>query len=150
MFLDLSKTQIGVLGGGKKKLSGHIDIAVMQSLSRREDLVEVLDQYGQIIIDECHHLSAFSFEGILRQSKARYIMGLTATPIRRDGHQPIIFMQCGSIRHSAVAAETAPTDLKVFPRALQAPVLPDDAKIQDVFSCLATDDTRNHRTLTQG
>jgi len=145
IFLDLSKTELGALGGGRKKLSGQIDIAVMQSLARKEDLSEVLDQYGQIIVDECHHLSAFSFEGILKQAKARYVMGLTATPIRRDGHHPIIFMQCGPIHHRAIAAETAPTNLKIFPRALQAPAMPADAKIQDVFRLLAADDSRNRR-----
>lgn len=143
MFLDLSKAELGVLGGGKKKLSGQIDIAVMQSLLRREDLPELLNQYGQIIVDECHHLSAFSFEGILKQAKARYVMGLTATPFRRDGHDPIIFMQCGPIRHRAISAETAPSNLKVFPRALQAPAMPVDAKIQDVFHLLAVDELRN-------
>ena len=59
----------------------------------------MLDGYGQIIVDECHHLSAFSFEAILKQANAKYVVGLTATPIRRDGHQPIIFMQCGPIRY---------------------------------------------------
>lgn len=143
MFLDLSKTALGVLGGGKKKLSGQIDIAVMQSLAKKEDLAELLDQYGQIIVDECHHISAFSFEGILKQAKARYVMGLTATPIRRDGHQPIIFMQCGAIRHRAAPAETAPTNLKIFPKALHAPPMPADAKIQEVFRLLAGDPSRN-------
>lgn len=145
MFLDLSKTELGTLGGGRKKLSGQIDIAVMQSLAKKEDLSEVLDQYGQVIIDECHHLSAFSFEGILKQAKARYVIGLTATPIRRDGHQPIIFMQCGPIRHRASSAETAPTNLKIFPRAFHAPPMPADAKIQDVFRLLAADASRNQR-----
>jgi superfamily II DNA or RNA helicase len=78
-------------------ISWEVDIAVMQSLSKREDIHEILDSYGQIIIDECHHISAFSFEAILKQAKAQYILGLTATPVRRDGHQPIIFMQCGPI-----------------------------------------------------
>ena len=73
----------------------------MQSLSRREDLAKLLDGFGQVIVDECHHLSAYSFEAILKMAKARYAVGLTATPVRRDGHQPIIFMQCGPIRHIA-------------------------------------------------
>ncbi len=145
VFLDLSRAELGVLGGGKKKLSGQIDIAVMQSLLRREDLPELLDQYGQIIVDECHHLSAVSFEGILKQVKARYVIGLTATPFRRDGHDPIIFMQCGPIRHRANSAETAPSNLKVFPKALQAPAMPVDAKIQDVFHLLAVDELRNQQ-----
>ena len=144
-FLEIPKGSLGVIGGGKKKPSGKIDIAVMQSLSRREDLGELLDQYGQIIIDECHHLSAFSFEAILKQAKARYVVGLTATPIRRDGHQPIIFMQCGPIRHSASTPETAPAQLEVRPIVLPAPEMPQDSQIQDVFRILANDVTRNRR-----
>jgi superfamily II DNA or RNA helicase len=144
-FLELPKGSLGVIGGGKKKVSGKIDIAVMQSLSRREDLGELLDQYGQIIIDECHHLSAFSFEAVLKQAKAKFVVGLTATPIRRDGHHPIIFMQCGPIRHSAARPETAPAQLEVWPKALPAPEIPPDSPIQDVFRILAGDATRNRR-----
>jgi len=144
-FLDFAKESLGIIGGGKKKPSGKIDIAVMQSLSRREDLGELLDQYGQIIIDECHHLSAFSFEAILKQAKSRFVVGLTATPIRRDGHQPIIFMQCGPIRHSAARPETAPAQLEVWPKVLPAPEIQPDSPIQGVFRILANDETRNRR-----
>ena len=142
-FLEVPKGSLGVIGGGKKKLSGKIDIAVMQSLSRREGLGELLDQYGQVIIDECHHVSAFSFEAILKQAKAKFVVGLTATPIRRDGHQPIIFMQCGPIRHSAARPETAPTQMEVRPKVLPAPEIPPDSPIQNVFRILANDATRN-------
>ncbi len=145
MFLEIPKGGLGVIGGGKKKPSGKIDIAVMQSLSRREDLAELLDGYGQIIVDECHHLSAFSFEGILKQAKARYVIGLTATPVRRDGHQPIIFMQCGPIRHSAARPKTAPAQLEVWPNYLSAPEIPPDSPIQEVFRILAHDEKRNRR-----
>jgi len=144
-FLEFPKESLGVIGGGKKKLSGKIDIAVMQSLSRRGDLGELLDQYGQIIIDECHHLSAFSFEAILKQAKAKFVVGLTATPIRRDGHQPIIFMQCGPIRHSAARPETAPAQLEVWPKMIPVPEIPPDSPIQDVFRILANEATRNRR-----
>jgi len=135
-FLDLSKDLPGTLGGGKNKLSGDLDIAVMQSLSKREDIHDILDAYGQIIIDECHHVSAFSFESILKQAKAKYILGLTATPVRRDGHHPIIFMQCGPIRHSAAQPKNLPTELEVRPQRLPAPQCPHDAEIQDVFKAL--------------
>ncbi len=144
-FLEIPKGGLGLIGGGKKKPSGKIDIAVMQSLSRREDLGELLDQYGQIIIDECHHLSAFSFEAILKQAKAKFVVGLTATPFRRDGHQPIIFMQCGPICHSASRPETAPAQLEVWPKVLPAPEIPPDSPIQEVFRILANDATRNQR-----
>ena len=141
----MPKGGLGVIGGGKKKPSGKIDIAVMQSLSRRVDLGELLDQYGQIIIDECHHLPAFSFESILKQAKAKFVVGLTATLIRRDGHQPIIFMQCGPIRHSAARPETTPAQLEVWPKVLPAPEIPPDSPIQNVFRILASDAARNQR-----
>ena len=144
-FLDITKGELGVIGGGKKTPSGKIDIAVMQSLTRREDLGELLDHYGQIIVDECHHLSAFSFEAILKQAKSRYVVGLTATPIRRDGHQPIIFMQCGPIRHSAVKPENAPTRLEVWPKVLPTPEVPPDSPIQAVFRILANDTDRTRQ-----
>lgn len=143
-FLEIPKGELGVIGGGKKKPSKKIDIAVMQSLSRREDLAELLDGYGQVIVDECHHLSAFSFEAILKMAKARYVVGLTATPVRRDGHQPIIFMQCGPIRHIAARPETAPAQLEVWPKYLVAPEIPPDSPIQEVFRILANDEKRNH------
>ena len=132
-----------MIGGGKKKPSGCIDIAVMQTLSRYENLPELLDRYGQIIVDECHHISAFTFETILKQSKASFVVGLTATPVRRDGHQPIIFMQCGPIRHNAARPDSAPAQLEVWPRMLQAPPLAPEAAIQDVFRSLTTDAQRN-------
>ena len=146
-FMEIPTGGLGIIGGGKKKPSGKIDIAVMQSLSRREDLRKLLDQYGQIVIDECHHLSAFSFEAILKQAKAKFVVGLTATPIRRDEHQPIIFMQCGPIRHSASRPETAPAQLEVWPKVLPAPEIPPDSPIQDVFRILANDVTRNRRIV---
>ncbi len=142
-FLDLPKGMPGLIGGGKNKPTGKIDIAVMQSLSRRDELQTLLDNYGQVIVDECHHVSAFSFEAILKQAKARYILGLTATPIRRDGHHPIIFMQCGPIRHSAGRPDSVPSLQEVWPRSLPKPDLPQESKIQDVFRVLANDAQRN-------
>jgi superfamily II DNA or RNA helicase len=144
-FLDFPKGGLGTIGGGKKKLTGNIDIAVMQSLSRRDDLADLLNGYGQIIIDECHHVSAFSFEAILKQAKARYVVGLTATPVRRDGHQPIIFMQCGPVRHSAARPEASPTQLEVWPQYLTCPETPRGASIQDTFRVLINNEGRNHR-----
>ncbi|MEC4683301.1 MAG: DEAD/DEAH box helicase family protein [Nitrospirota bacterium] len=144
-FLDIPKCGLGTIGGGKTKPSGKIDIAVMQSLSRREDLAEFLDGYGQIIVDECHHLSAFSFESVLKQAKARYVVGLTATPVRRDGHHPIIFLQCGPVRHSADKLETSPEQLEVWPQLLAAPDIPAGSAIQEVFRILANDPERNRR-----
>ncbi len=77
----------GTIGGGKSRPTGIIDIAVMQSVSRKGEVDPSVENYGQVIIDECHHLSAFSFEAILKRVRARYVLGLTATPVRRDGRQ---------------------------------------------------------------
>jgi superfamily II DNA or RNA helicase len=142
-FLGVGKEVVGTLGGGKPKLTGQIDIAVMQSLSRQGEISDLVKNYGQVIIDECHHLSAVSFEALLRSSPARYVLGLTATPIRRDGQQPIIFMQCGPIRHTAARPASAPHDLSVSPRLLSGPLLvPEGAGIQEIFKRLAADAER--------
>ena len=97
-FLSL-KNKPGMIGAGKFKPTFKVDVAMMQSLIKSGNVKEEIAQYGQVIVDECHHLSAFSFEQILKKVKAKYVLGLTATPFRKDGHQPIIFMQCGPIRH---------------------------------------------------
>ena len=142
-FLALEKGTIGRIGGGKSKPTGRIDIAVMQSLSRKGEVSPVVEDYGQVIIDECHHVGASSVDQILRRVRARYVVGLTATPIRRDGQHPIIFMQCGPIRHRARPAESAPKDLQVLPRWRDNALgLPAEQRIQDVFQHLAKDPAR--------
>ncbi|MDT7520593.1 DEAD/DEAH box helicase family protein [Rhodoferax sp. TBRC 17660] len=103
----------------------------------------MVENYGQVIVDECHHVGAFSFDAILRRTKAKYIRGLTATPIRRDGQQPIIFMQCGPIRYTAAQPTGAPHDLEVVPCPCHGRLdLPADGGIQDVFRHLANDRDR--------
>lgn len=139
-FLELGASGIGTLGGGKAKPTGRIDVAVMQSLSRQGKTSEIVENYGQVIADECHHLSAVCFEAIMKRTRAKYVLGLTATPIRRDGRQPIIFMQCGPTRHTASRPTGAPQTLEVIPRYLPGRIaVAADAGIQDVFRHLAGD-----------
>lgn len=146
-FLEPIQGNLGVIGGGKRKPSYKIDIAVMQSLAKRENLEELLDHYGQIIIDECHHLGAYSFESILKQSKAKYMLGLTATPIRRDGRYPIVTMQLGPIRHVVPASDKKEMHMLVFPSFHAVPAIPEGTSIQDVFKLLANDSERNERII---
>ncbi|MBK6596081.1 MAG: DEAD/DEAH box helicase family protein [Burkholderiales bacterium] len=137
------KRVVGTIGAGKAKPTGKIDIAVMQSLSRQGEVNALVENYGQIVVDECHHVGATSFDAILKRTKAKFVLGLTATPIRRDGQQPIIFMQCGPIRHTAARPAGAPHDLEVVPRSRFARIaLPATAGIQDVFRHLADDSAR--------
>ncbi len=98
-FLGLSAKEIGRWGGGRKKLTGNIDVAIIQSLVRKGTVDDLVADYGQVIVDECHHLSAQSFELVARRVKAKFVLGLSATVARKDGHHPIIFMQCGPVRH---------------------------------------------------
>ena len=92
---------IGHIGGGKKTISGLVDVALMPSLVSHGQVNPLVNNYGMIIVDECHHLSAYSFEQILKTSSAKYVYGLTATLHRRDGHEPLITMQCGPVVYDA-------------------------------------------------
>ena len=98
-----SLSPIGLLYSGKDSLHGIIDIALMQSCQEGNEIKSFVQNYGMVIVDECHHVSSVSFEQVLRQVRAKYVYGLTATPIRKDGHQPVIFMQCGKIIYTADA-----------------------------------------------
>lgn len=142
-FLGVGKSLVGTIGGGKTRPTGTIDIAVMQSLSRKGEVDPIVENYGHVVVDECHHVGAVSFDAILKRVKAKYVLGLTATPIRRDGQQPIIFMQCGPIRHVAAKPLGAPHDLAVLPFGLPKKIeVSQDAGIQDIFRHLANDSDR--------
>ena len=101
------KEIIGQIGAGKTSLSGVVDVAVIQSLITKGEVKDLVKNYGMVIVDECHHVSAFSFEQVLKTVNAKYVYGLTATPTRKDGHHPIIYMQCGKIRYQVDAKEQA-------------------------------------------
>ena len=116
---ERKKTTIGQIGGGKNNPSGIVDVATMQSLVSGGEVKELIRNYGMVIIDECHHGSAFSYERVLKYANAKYVYGLTATPTRKDGHHPIIYMQCGKIRYRVDAkseAEERPFEHFVIPR----------------------------------
>ncbi|EFN5192912.1 DEAD/DEAH box helicase family protein [Escherichia coli] len=142
VFLQASDS-IGIIGGGKHKPCGNIDIAVVQSISRHGEVEPLVRNYGQIIVDECHHIGAVSFSAILKETNARYLLGLTATPIRRDGLHPIIFMYCGAIRHTAARPKESLHNLEVLTRSrFTSGHLPSDARIQDIFREIALDHDR--------
>jgi len=106
-FLELPAKSIGRIGGGRNKPTGLLDVAVIQSLVRNGVVDDRVGDYGQLIVDECHHLSAHSFEQVVRRAKARFVAGLSATVTRKDGHHPIVFMQCGPVRHRVDARAQA-------------------------------------------
>lgn len=152
-FLDVPSKSIGRIGGGRRKPSGTIDIAVIQSLVRRGTVDDCVANYGHLIVDECHHLSAQSFEQVARQAKARFVTGLSATVARKDGHHPIIFMQCGPVRYQTnakvqAAAHPFGHDVLVQPTAFVPDRSPDADKrveFQNLYRELVEDDRRNER-----
>jgi hypothetical protein len=148
MFLELPIDQIGHIGGGSTKRSGRLDVAVIQSLYHDHVVKDLVSEYGHVVVDECHHLSAVTFEKVLREVKAKYVVGLTATPARKDGHHPIIYMQCGPIRYRISArtmTESTPFEHIVIPRTTDFRMSEDidGITIQDVYSGLVGSDARN-------
>lgn len=151
-FLGLDPKEIGQIGGGKRKPTGVIDVAMLQSLSKEGEVDDIVGEYGHLVVDECHHISAQSFERVARQSKAKFVTGLSATVTRRDGHHPIIFMQCGPIRYRVDERKQAairPFSHKVIvrktgfrlPETLMDKPVP---SIHELYAALISDESRNN------
>jgi superfamily II DNA or RNA helicase len=151
LFLGIDPKAIGQIGAGKRTPTGRLDVAMIQSLIRNGRVDDLIAAYGHVIVDECHHVPAISFERVLSEVKARFVTGLTATPHRRDGLHPIIEMQLGPVRftvdpksqaarrpfeHRLIIRETrftgGPMDLAVSGSGIQA-----------LYARLATDEQRN-------
>jgi superfamily II DNA or RNA helicase len=150
-FLSVTEGDVGTIGGGRRRPSGRIDIALIQSLVRNGEVSDIVGDYGHLIIDECHHLSAVSFELVARRSKARYVLGLSATVARKDGHHPIIFMQCGPVRFRVDAKAQAATRafthrVKLRQTGFQlAPeqLTSNQIQLTAIYAALAQDEKRN-------
>lgn len=143
---------VGVLGAGKDTLHGIVDVAVMQSLVNGDAVKEIVRNYGMVIVDECHHVSAVNFEMILKYANSKYVYGLTATPTRQDGHHPIIFMQCGAIRYRVDAKEQAEKrsfEHYLVPRFTNTRY-PSEGKpsITDIYKKLSENELRNNMIVS--
>ena len=150
-FLNVDSKLIGKIGGGQWKPTGIIDIAMIQSLSKKGVVDDIVAEYGHLIVDECHHISARSFEIVARQSKAKYVLGLSATVTRKDGHHPIIYMNIGPVRYKVKDREQAAqrefshqvkyrkTGFKINDRIQNE----ENIKIHDLYDRLSNDDVRN-------
>lgn len=154
-FLGLAPENIGQIGGGKRKPTGIVDVGIIQSLSKKGVVDDLVGMYGHLVVDECHHISARSFEIVARQCKAKYITGLSATVARKDGHHPIIFMQCGPVRYRVDERKQAaerPFQHKVIVRKTFIK-MPDrlsddtDPSIHDLYSILISNESRNNMII---
>jgi len=144
--------QIGALSSTENSLNGKIDIALLQSCISDNEVKSFVRDYGMVIVDECHHAPAVNFERVLKEVNARYVYGLTATPIRKDGHQPIIFMQCGEIRFTADSSsqqQTQSFSRLLIPRFTSFRCLKADGNnYNQVLDELIEDEARNKIILT--
>jgi superfamily II DNA or RNA helicase len=152
LFLGIDPKQVGQIGAGKRKPNGKLDVAMIQSLVRQGAVEDLVAGYGHVIVDECHHLPAASFERVLAEAKARFVVGLTATPQRRDGHHPITQMQLGPVRFAVDARSQAaqrPFGHRLIVRetGFQSRATERALSIQDLYAQLASDDARNRMVL---
>ena len=151
LFLGIEPKEIGQIGAGKKTGNGRLDVAMIQSLVRKDKVEDVVANYGQVIVDECHHLPAVSFERVLAEAKARYVVGLTATPQRRDGHHPITGMQLGPVRFAIDPKSQAaqrPFAHKLLVRETGFNASSEGTPgIQELYAALAADEKRNRLIL---
>lgn len=151
LFLDVKPSEIGQIGGGKRKANGRLDVAMIQSLVRRDEVDDLVSTYGHVVVDECHHVPAVSFERVMRETRARYVTGLTATPQRRDGHHPILQFQLGPVRFSIdprgeAAKRRFEHRLIVRDTAFTLGV-PEPSGIQEIYGRIAADPRRNEQIL---
>lgn len=149
VYLGLAPTEIGHMGGGQKKPTGVIDVAMVQSLSRADDPDGIFDRYGLVVVDECHHIPAVSFAACVQSARSRRWMGLTATPYRRDRLEAIIGLQCGPIRYAITPAKLQDITLvwrELIVHETRTEVSDDEAAdIQQVFAAVVADDRRTEQ-----
>lgn len=151
IFLDLPRESIGTISSGKVKPIGIVDIATVQTLANQKDWQKEISRYGMIIVDECHHAAARQYESILKHYTSKYVLGLSATPRRRDGHQPIVYMQCGPVRYRVNHKKENHSQplmhrLCVRPTQFKSTLISDGQKkirIQNIFKELTLDQNRN-------
>jgi len=150
--LGVEPGSIGRVGAGKRNPNGRLDVSMLQSLIRKGEVSDLVAGYGHVICDEAHHCPCVSFERVLAEVKARYVVGLTATPQRRDGHHPITQMQIGPVRFfvdtkSKAARRPFGHRLIVRQTDCKPAGLPDGAGIQEIYAALAADPRRNNLIL---
>ena len=101
------KSLIGTLQGAHDSMTGIIDIAMAGSLCKKGKYHKMMNEYGLVLIDECHHSASETIANVLKEVKAKYVYGVTATPKRGDGLEKINYMLIGPIRYSYTAKEKA-------------------------------------------
>jgi len=141
-YFGYSKKDIGYLGKGKNKLNNSIDVATMQSLKNN---LEIIKKYSFVIVDECHHIPALTFEKIIKQFCGKYILGLSATPNRKDGMEPLIYQQLGSIAYEIKSKKVFTNKLKI----VETDFISNVDNFSDLINEMVNDDNRNNIIINQ-
>lgn len=148
VFLGIDIKEIGQISGSKKHVTSKLDVAVIQSLCRKGVVNDIVANYGHVIVDECHHVAALSFEQLMKKVKAHYVLGLTATPVRKDGHHPIIIMQCGPIRYRYSGKEATADSafnhiVRVRATSFQNEIMSEQPALYETYQNLIVNEDRN-------
>lgn len=151
-FMDFSEMDMdgpGVLGAGKNTLTGKVDLAMVQSLQKQKNLEELLSPYGMIIIDECHHSFAKTYQPLFQKSKARFRYGFSATPKRTDQQEPVIYMELGEVRTRFTAKDQAASQnfARYFKQVECLSVLPmaEKTPLAEAYQLIVDNEARNER-----
>jgi len=139
-YFQMDKKDIGYLGKGKNKLSGILDIATMQSLKNNQAIIQ---NYSFVIVDECHHIPAFTFESIIKKFRGKYILGLSATPNRKDGMEPLLYQQLGSIAYEQKQKRDGKKEYKI----IETDFVSDVDNFAELITQIANDERRNNLIL---
>lgn len=151
-FLDID--DVGAIGGGKNKVTGKIDVASIKSIYNNGKFNDVVKNYGMIIIDECHHSSAYTYESALNTVSAKYVYGVSATPEKENGHTPIIKMQCGNIRYKIDLKEfnkNLNLSMKVYHQKLHLNFVDKnifDYSLNEIYNFISKDAIRNDKVIS--
>ena len=141
-YFGFDKKEIGYLGKGKNKLNGTLDVATMQSLKNNTSIIK---GYSFVIVDECHHIPALTFEKIIKEFQGKYILGLSATPDRKDGMQPLIYQQLGSVAYEAKSKRKNTNILKI----VESEFISNADNFSDLISDIINNDYRNELIVRQ-
>lgn len=140
------KSLIGKMYGGHNSITGIIDIVMISSLGKSENINDIVKNYGMVIMDECHHGGAVIAESVLREVNAKYVYGMTATPKRNDGQEKKVYMQLGSVRYRFTAKEKAELQgikYYVYPRFTRLVNTGDEWKINEAYKAVVLSEIRN-------
>lgn len=140
-YFNIDKKEIGYLGKSKNKLTGIIDVATMQSLKNN---VELIKEYSFVIVDECHHIPALTFEKIIKNFCGKYILGLSATPHRKDGMDPLLYQQLGSIAYEQKQKRTGKKEYKI----IETDFISEVDNFGELINQIANDDRRNNLIIS--